>query len=295
MDRIINVQVTGCTVKKDSKNAGVQGEANATTLRITFSPEWEALSKKIIWLDAGGGNPVAKILTTETDGAFETTIPGEPLAKAGQCCFTIQGVKDSLVAMAVTEHLTVLPNDSYGMEAGNAADPTPSVADQINEKISAAVYTVNGVKPDASGNVNTPGAGTGGEVVPVNGKNGIVVLKLEDLEGFKQSLLDCVRPVGSYYWSDVDTDPGTLFGGTWERVKDRFILAAGDTYAAGATGGEATHTLTVEEMPGHTHVQQGVSNDGYQVPIIDIKKVEHIQAHRSRWTKAIGAAGKMPC
>lgn len=142
MDRIINVQVTGCTVKKDSKNAGVQGEANATTLRITFSPEWEALSKKILWLDAGGGNPVAKILTTETDGACETTIPGEPLAKAGQCCFTIQGVKNSIVAMAVTEHLDVLPNDSYGMEAGNAADPTPSVADQLTGEVAALAKTV---------------------------------------------------------------------------------------------------------------------------------------------------------
>lgn len=142
MDRIINVQVTGCTVKKDSKNAGVQGEANAATLRITFSPEWEALSKKIIWLDAGGGNPVAKILATETDGAFETTIPGEPLTKSGQCCFTIQGVKDSIVAMAVTEHLDVLPNDSYGMKAGNAADPTPSVADQLTGDVAALAKTV---------------------------------------------------------------------------------------------------------------------------------------------------------
>lgn len=45
------------------------------------------------------------------------------------------------------------------------------------------------------------------------------------------------------------TDPSILFGGTWERIKDRFVLAAGDSYASGTTGGEATHTLTVDEMP----------------------------------------------
>lgn len=49
------------------------------------------------------------------------------------------------------------------------------------------------------------------------------------------------------------TNPAALFGGTWERLKDRFLLAAGDSYAAGSTGGEAQHTLTVGEMPSHTH------------------------------------------
>jgi len=44
-----------------------------------------------------------------------------------------------------------------------------------------------------------------------------------------------------------------LFGGTWERIQDTFLLAAGSTYAAGSTGGEATHTLTVDEMPSHSH------------------------------------------
>lgn len=61
------------------------------------------------------------------------------------------------------------------------------------------------------------------------------------------------HPVGSYYWSSNSTDPGTLFGGTWEQVKDRFVYAVGDDSAAGDTGGEATHTLTVSEMPAHTH------------------------------------------
>ena len=42
-------------------------------------------------------------------------------------------------------------------------------------------------------------------------------------------------------------------GGTWERIKDRFLLAAGDTYTSGSTGGEATHQLTTNEMPSHTH------------------------------------------
>lgn len=44
-----------------------------------------------------------------------------------------------------------------------------------------------------------------------------------------------------------------IYNGTWEQIKDVFLLAAGDTYVAGTTGGEATHTLTVNEMPKHSH------------------------------------------
>lgn len=63
------------------------------------------------------------------------------------------------------------------------------------------------------------------------------------------------HPVGSLYWREDDTDPATLFGGTWTRIKDVFILAAGDTYAAGGTGGEATVTLTSNQsgIRAHTH------------------------------------------
>ena len=59
--------------------------------------------------------------------------------------------------------------------------------------------------------------------------------------------------VGAVYISTVATSPAQIYGGVWEQIKDRFILAAGDTYSAGDTGGEATHTLTVNEMPNHSH------------------------------------------
>lgn len=60
-------------------------------------------------------------------------------------------------------------------------------------------------------------------------------------------------PVGSIYLSVNSTSPASLFGGTWEQLKDRFLLGAGSSYAAGNTGGEAKHTITVDETPSHTH------------------------------------------
>ena len=72
---------------------------------------------------------------------------------------------------------------------------------------------------------------------------------------------DSVYPVGSIYMSVSATNPSTLFGGTWVQLKDRFLLGAGDTYTNNTTGGEATHTLTVNEIPSHTHKQRYCTND----------------------------------
>ena len=81
----------------------------------------------------------------------------------------------------------------------------------------------------------------------------------------KKDLLDFIHPVGSLYWSSNDTDPGILFGGTWQQIKDRFVLAAGDTYTVNATGGEKTHTLTIDEMPSHDHSFSGSASHSHDV------------------------------
>lgn len=64
------------------------------------------------------------------------------------------------------------------------------------------------------------------------------------------------------YWaSDDPTSPASFIGGTWEQIKDCFILAAGDTYAAGSTGGEAKHSLTKLENGPHSHEVVALGND----------------------------------
>ena len=80
---------------------------------------------------------------------------------------------------------------------------------------------------------------------------------------FQNTFLNLVYPIGAVYLSLSSTNPGTLFGGTWEQLKDRFLLGAGSSYSVGSTGGEATHTLTVNEMPNHRHI--GIGIDGVYV------------------------------
>lgn len=68
-----------------------------------------------------------------------------------------------------------------------------------------------------------------------------------------ESIFSRIYPVGSIYLSVVSTSPATLFGGSWERIENRFLLAAGSAYAPLTTGGAASHTLTVDEIPAHNH------------------------------------------
>lgn len=72
-------------------------------------------------------------------------------------------------------------------------------------------------------------------------------------------MVNVIYPVGSIYTSVNNVNPSALFGGTWEQIKDTFLLSAGDSYTAGNTGGEASHKLTMSEMPSHTHTFTGTA------------------------------------
>lgn len=75
---------------------------------------------------------------------------------------------------------------------------------------------------------------------------------------------DIMHPVGMYVWLAVETDPATLWGGTWVRQAEGLTLvSAGDNYTLNSTGGEATHTLTIAEMPSHQHQMVNGNTGGY--------------------------------
>ena len=96
----------------------------------------------------------------------------------------------------------------------------------------------------------------------------------KSLEINGKTVFDMVYPVGSVYVSVNSTSPATLFGGTWVQIKDKFLLSAGDTYKAGATGGEATHVLTVDEMPRHNHSLDNLNASGSTTPYMTVQAQE---------------------
>lgn len=56
----------------------------------------------------------------------------------------------------------------------------------------------------------------------------------------KTFLLDAVYPLNTVYTANGETSPAEFLGGTWNRIKGVFLLAADDTtYVLGGSGGSA--------------------------------------------------------
>lgn len=89
-------------------------------------------------------------------------------------------------------------------------------------------------------------------------------LKL-NIFGKEVSLLDYWYPIGTLIQSeDKDFDPNISWGGEWERIIDKFILAAGDTYTnVGGTGGNSSITLTSANIPSHSHTVNSHTHSAY--------------------------------
>ena len=119
------------------------------------------------------------------------------------------------------------------------ADQIPIVGDVTPDKLQEAVNNYLNENPVQAGATEEEA-----KQIELNRKN---------IETLNNQLFNKIYPVGSIYMSANNVEPSLLFGGTWEQIKDTFLLSAGDKYEGGKTGGESEHKLTIEEMPEHNH------------------------------------------
>lgn len=129
------------------------------------------------------------------------------------------------------------------------------------------------------------------------GNGTVIELTPEQLQDIIHETLLRAHPIGSIYQSEDSTDPSTLFGGTWERIEGKFIIGASDTYPVGSTGGEETHTLTLAEMPNHTHYlrvgnKSGTNKTRY-IPYDDASNVSY-WVEKVKATETDSAGGGKP-
>ncbi len=62
--------------------------------------------------------------------------------------------------------------------------------------------------------------------------------------------LNKIYPIGSIYMSMNNTSPATFLGGTWEPLKDRFLIGAGNSYSVNSTGGSTSHSHSLSARGG---------------------------------------------
>lgn len=89
--------------------------------------------------------------------------------------------------------------------------------------------------------------------VTLNNLNITAVTKLFVLMPTLSGMFDLIYPVGAIYMSAISVNPANLFGGTWEEIQGKFLLARDGSHAAGTTGGSENVTLTTEQIPSHSH------------------------------------------
>ena len=140
-----------------------------------------------------------------------------------------------------------------------AGEDLLSTADDGTNRLFINGTEISSASWTGSGTYTTTVAGHAITIAQVEDTRGNIALRKTgtytyELYKLKSSALD-IYPVGSIYMSVNNTDPSTFFGGTWQQIKDTFLLSAGDVYNAGDTGGEAEHTLITDEIPSHSHTQ----------------------------------------
>lgn len=118
----------------------------------------------------------------------------------------------------------------------------------LTDKFGTTTYNVSLAKGRFIFFVDTKKLSVGINCFPTNNES-------LEVNGEKIGAIDFskIYPVGSIYMSVNNTNPSTLFGGTWVQIQDRFLLACGSSYSNGSTGGSATVTLNVNQIPAHSH------------------------------------------
>lgn len=89
-------------------------------------------------------------------------------------------------------------------------------------------------------------------VLPTTRSSAVYMSNNQTLQTWADNYWKTIYPVGAIYQSMSTTSPASLFGGSWNKIENRFLYNSGSK-SAGSTGGEELHTLSITEMPIHHH------------------------------------------
>ncbi len=262
---------------------------------FTFPSTWNGFSKTAVF-SSDTQEPILIVLQESNPlcmGENCCYIPFEVL-KQGGFYLSVFGVQGEKRATSTKEFVNVLES---GFAEGEApCDPTPTEYEQIINLITETNEIAQQVRNDADSGVFKGEKGEKGDRGEV-GYSGVYYGTQEPTEenhplwinpegggamidqsysptspnpqsgkaiaeALQNIALNTFYPVGSIYMSVNPTSPATLLGGSWEQIKDTFLLASGDSFAVGSAGGEMQVTLSDAQMPSHSHYIHGWATYG---------------------------------
>ena len=256
----VSVNVGKTTTGEPGTNASVTNSGDETNVVLNFT------------IPRGNPGPTGKQGPAGAPGPAGPGVApggttGQVLAKKSNTNYDTEWIDNSGGGSTVSVNVGKTTTGEPGTNASvtNSGDETNVVLN----------FTIPRGNPGPTGKQGPAGApGPAGPGVAPGGTTGQVLAKKSNTN-YDTEWIDFYPyvPVGGVIeWdgTDIPNAPdlstpekvAAFYGyGTWERYGvDRVTIGAGGEYAAGSTGGEKEHTLTIEEMPSHNH--SVMSTDG---------------------------------
>ena len=176
-----------------------------------------------------------KMISGNKELSFNGKVP------VGDSYVKIKANGDVAINITDGEFYAVKDYDEIGASIGTSED-TALLREELAKKIAELEKIVSDNKSELNNKIEN---------------NKTSILNLTNKENSNNVFLK-TYPVGSIYISTSSTNPSTIYGGTWERYgQGKTLVGLNESESEFSTvnkiGGEKTHTLTISEMPRHTH------------------------------------------
>ncbi len=150
--------------------------------------------------------------------------------------------------------------ENLQQSVSNLSETVSDSIDEVSQTLSAAIEEYNTETSEAIATTNSSVSSLSQSVSDLQGSTVKFTEQTlsESEKAIARSNLDVLKgteifQVNSVYITFSTVSPAALLGGTWARLIDKFLVAAGEKFPAGTQGGSMTHTLTLDEIPSHSH------------------------------------------
>ncbi len=217
-------------------------------------------------------------LDVELEGAIPMSVPPADayilyVERAENAAASAESSATAAVASASAAKTSETNAANSAKEAESSANKAKDIADNLEglDGIAGIATTEEAVAGESDDKIMTPSK----------------VKKAIEAQVPIKEIVNSIYPVGQIVEYASDINPNDLYSWqTWKQIKDVFTLAAGDKYTIGNTGGAATVTLTIDQIPAHGHTATA-SNDGEHIHSGVAKRNINWQA-KSDWTSDSG-------